>query len=133
MKAQKGFTIIELIVVIAIIAVLSGIIMANVSKYNKSGKDAAIKEQVSQIRIAGTDFFSTNSTYMGMCGAGTGCFNTKSNIVNLGGYIGVNSYFSDSNYCMDFKLSDNATYWCVDNTGYNGPVDNCSSLNIKCN
>ena len=40
MNKQKGFTIIELIVVIAIIAVLAAIVMVNVTKYIAQGKDA---------------------------------------------------------------------------------------------
>jgi type IV pilus assembly protein PilA len=56
-KNKKGFTIIELIVVIVIIAILSVIVTASVVQYIKKGKDAAIKEQISQIKIAATDFF----------------------------------------------------------------------------
>ena len=41
MNKQKGFTIIELIVVIAIIAILAAIVMVNVTQYINKGKDAA--------------------------------------------------------------------------------------------
>ncbi|MCX6722384.1 MAG: prepilin-type N-terminal cleavage/methylation domain-containing protein [Candidatus Staskawiczbacteria bacterium] len=127
-----GFTIIELIIVIAIIAVLSGIVIANVIPYNSKGKDSAIKEQIGQIRIAGTDYFNTYGSYIGMCDSGTGCFNAKSNIINLGGYV-LSPRIASDKYCYDFKLSDNATKWCVDSMGYNGSIDNCTLLNFSCN
>ena len=131
MKSQKGFTIIELIVVIAIIAVLASIVLANVTKYTGKGRDAAIKEQISQIRSAAADFFISNGTYAGMCSSGS-CYNAKNNIANLGGLLGDNQHYGDVYYCIDFKLSDKATLWCVDNSGYVGPLDSCATPPYSC-
>jgi prepilin-type N-terminal cleavage/methylation domain-containing protein len=131
MKNQKAFTIIELIIVIAIIAVLAGIILANVTQYNSKGKDAAIKGQISQIRTAATDFFYANSTYSGMCGSGTACYNVQANIIKLGGSLGSHQQITANAYCMDFTLNS-GTSWCVDNTAYTGPTDNCTSSHVSC-
>ena len=49
---QKGFTIIELVVVIAIISVLASIILVNVVQYNQRGKAAWVLGQVNQIQKA---------------------------------------------------------------------------------
>lgn len=126
-RKEKGFTIIELIVVIAIIAVLSAILVPNVTSYIKKGDDSAIKQQVAQIRIAGTNFFSTNGTYVGMCSPGTECYTARANIDKLKGKLF--SFYPETNtYCISFTLSDGASKWCVDNTGYVGPIDNCDSL-----
>jgi len=132
MEKQKGFTIIELIVVIAIIAILSGIVLANSTKYIGEGKDSAIKGQTSQIRTAGTDFFSAHGTYSGMCDSGTECVKVENNISKLGGRLGDNRYFESTYYCVDYYLSDGATLWCVDNTGYAGPQDNCGTDPYSC-
>jgi type IV pilus assembly protein PilA len=136
MENQKAFTIIELIIVIAIIAVLAGIILANVTQYNSKGKDAAVKGQISQIRTAATDFFYTNGSYnsgTGMCpGTGTtACDKIYANIIKLGGQPGSNKYITANAYCMDFTLNSGAS-WCVDNTSYVGPTDNCTSSHVSC-
>ena len=132
MKNKRGFTIIELVVVIAIIAVLAALILSNVAQYNKKGKDSALKGQISQIRSAGTDFFSSKGTYANMCDPGTGCARIEANIIKLGGFQGDNANVTNSTYCLDFKLSDGVTLWCVDNKGYVGPIDNCANSPYSC-
>jgi prepilin-type N-terminal cleavage/methylation domain-containing protein len=130
---NKGFTIIELIVVIAIIAVLAAIVLTNVTQYIGKGKDAAIKEQVKQIPAVATDYFTTNDTYSGMCATGTKCGQIEANIANLGGQYNVPNIKTDgSAYCMDFILSDGVSKWCIDNTGYSGFQDSCGSLHFSC-
>ncbi|MBI2054021.1 MAG: type II secretion system protein GspG [Candidatus Staskawiczbacteria bacterium] len=51
-KKTKGFTIIEIVVVIAIIAVLAGIVMVNVSSFTKKAKVTAARADVRQLVIA---------------------------------------------------------------------------------
>ena len=48
-KSSKGFTLIELLVVIAIISLLSSVILASLNSARTKTKDAAIKEEVSQM------------------------------------------------------------------------------------
>jgi len=62
-SSQKGFTIIELIVVIAIIAVLSGIVMMNVTQYMMKARNAARKEALRQVQKALELYFSENGSY----------------------------------------------------------------------
>jgi prepilin-type N-terminal cleavage/methylation domain-containing protein len=133
MKQDRGFTIIELIVVIAIIAILATIVLSNVTQYVGKGKDAAIKEQASQMITAAADYFANNGTYTGMCAVGTKCGQIEANISNLGGTFNTPNIKSDgSAYCMDFVLSDGTSKWCVDNTGYAGTQDSCSFLHFSC-
>jgi len=49
---SKGFTIIELIVVIAIIAVLSGIVVSNVNKYQAKARDTRRIADLNQLEKA---------------------------------------------------------------------------------
>lgn len=60
---QKGFTIIELIVVIAIIAVLSGIVMVNVTGYLRDARNAKklidVKNYIQALEL----YYSDHSAY----------------------------------------------------------------------
>jgi len=49
LKNQKAFTIVELVIVLAIISILTGIVVFNVSDYIKKSKIAATKSSVNQI------------------------------------------------------------------------------------
>lgn len=48
-KNEDGFTLIELLVVVAIISLLSSIVMASLTTARNKAKDAAIKEEMSQL------------------------------------------------------------------------------------
>ena len=126
---NRGFTIIELVVVIAIIAILAGVVLINITQYINKGKDTAIKAQVDQIRTAAADYFAANNdSYTGMCpGDGTtGCDQAESNITNLAGSGAYRHLkISSNSYCLSFNLS-NGTAWCIDSTGYAGSNDICN-------
>ena len=87
-KNQKGFTIIELIVVIAIIALLSGIVATNVTKYINKSKQARVKAEFTNIEKALSLFYDKYGNYPGeqsspvgvmaiFCPNGTTCHETK--------------------------------------------------------
>jgi len=62
----SGFTIIELIVVVAVISVLAAIVLSNVSAWNQKGKDAAIKNEMGQIFLAAQQYYQAHGNYGGM-------------------------------------------------------------------
>jgi prepilin-type N-terminal cleavage/methylation domain-containing protein len=59
---KKGFTIIELIVVIAIIAVLASIVLVNVTAYIQKSKETAVLAEFKQILVIATGYFSENGS-----------------------------------------------------------------------
>jgi prepilin-type N-terminal cleavage/methylation domain-containing protein len=62
---SKGFTIIELLVVVAIIAVLAAIVLVNVTGYINQGKNAAIKGNMASMLTNGAVYFDNNGNYGG--------------------------------------------------------------------
>ena len=67
-KLLKGFTIIELVVVIAIIAVLSAIVMVNVTSYIAKSKDSAIKGNMRSMAVDSIKYYDVSlPTYVGLC------------------------------------------------------------------
>ena len=65
---QKGFTLIELIIVIAITAILSGVVLFSVTKYIAKGKDANISGNLAVLIPAGEVWYNESSnSYAGFC------------------------------------------------------------------
>lgn len=69
---SKGFTLIELVVVIAIIAVLSGVILFSVTQYINKGKDSNISGNLAVLIPAGEVYYNAenslnNDGYTGFC------------------------------------------------------------------
>jgi prepilin-type N-terminal cleavage/methylation domain-containing protein len=63
MKRQSGFTIVELIVVIATIAVLASMVLSNVNQYMVKARDAKRIRDLDSIRKALDMYFSDNGYY----------------------------------------------------------------------
>lgn len=60
---QKGFTLIELMVVISIISLLSSIILASLSLARQKANDAKVSENISQVSTAINEYYLDNSNY----------------------------------------------------------------------
>ena len=111
MYKQKGFTIIELIVVIAIIAILAAIVMMNVTGYINKGKDAAARGDLATLQ-ANAIIFNSDST------KGNGTFN---GFLSDPTYTQVSTALTNLAYTLTSKCNDtnglcattNATTWCA--------------------
>ena len=122
MNKTKGFTIIELIVVIAIIAVLAAIVMVNVTQYLNKGKDAAIQGKLSGILTDAAQIYDDTGSYATVCTNATVAAalaaadaaydgNTTANQVTDCNASGTSSFAA----CGQLKGSD--AYFCVDSNG----------------
>lgn len=63
LKRQDGFTLVELMVVVAIIGLLSAVAIPNFKKYQAKAKVSEAKLQLSALYMAETSFFSDFNTY----------------------------------------------------------------------
>jgi len=125
-KKTKGFTLVELLIVIAIIGILSSVVLSNLSGARTKAYDAKVQAQLSNIRQSAEIYYISNVNY----GASTGYCNvgmfadTASGMSNLTisvNYpVGENTILCNSkgtSWAVSDNLASSTTYWCVDNTG----------------
>lgn len=123
---SKGFTIIELLVVVAIIAVLAAIVLVNVTGYINQSKNAAIKGNMATIATNAAVFYDTSANgYSGFSAteqytAPAGAAATANGGTAL--TFGLNTTGNVS-YCACSVLrttnTESGTY-CIDSSGYKG-------------
>ncbi|MCX6723596.1 MAG: prepilin-type N-terminal cleavage/methylation domain-containing protein [Candidatus Staskawiczbacteria bacterium] len=126
MNKSKGFTIIELIVVIAIIAVLAAIVLVNVTGYISKGKDAAIKANLTSLVTNGATYYDQcGSNYLNVnCTAfgsvvfnATAKVNVISNAITAAGSSLVTTENSSLFAACANLQSDSTNAFCVDSGG----------------
>jgi len=122
MNKQKGFTIIELIIVIAIIAVLAAIVLVNVTGYVNRATDAGIKGNMSNMITNAAIYFERTPTGHGddylltliysAADAATMKANGNNALVKFGSA-------TEQIWCSCSKLVvTSGNTFCVDSTGY---------------
>ena len=70
-QQEKGFTLLELLIVLGIIGILSAIALPAYRDYIIRGKIAEATSNLSDMRIKLEQFYQDNRTYVGACVAGT--------------------------------------------------------------
>ena len=137
---KKGFTIIELIVVIAIIAVLAGIVLVNVTQYINKGKDAAIQTSLGGLTTVVTKIAEENGDMLNLCITTDFTYAIQAARTASGGdskLIFCHDATSNPDApCMTgrwvagVQLASSANYYCVDWSGIKREV---SSVPTDCN
>lgn len=78
---MKAFTLIELLVVITIIGILATIVIVNLSTVRGKGQDAAIKQQMSNVRDEAANYYDTQYGYsasaVSAVSGGVACLNSS--------------------------------------------------------
>lgn len=122
-----GFTILELLVVVAIIAILAAISMAAISSSQNKSKNSKIKSQIANLRRVTEVYYASNSNTYGSSASNctSGMFaDTASDVAK---------FVTTANYPSGTTLSCRASstawavsstlfgggYWCTDSTGAN--------------
>jgi len=138
MNKQKGFTIIELIVVIAIIAVLASIVLVNVTQYINKGKDSAIKGNLATLSTNAAVYYDDtakgNGDYTGFTAdTATGCASPIATAITTAGgtLVCAETTTTGAAWCgCSQEKVDTAKYYCVDSTGTK--IENTTACTTSC-
>lgn len=124
-KSGAGFTLVEIMLVVALTALVATIILASMGESRKEAKDAAIKTSLAEIRKAGELLYHETASYEGVCDpSSTGGDDTLS---ELGDFGPVEDYIekqggtifcreSEETYAVISTLN-RGDCWCVDSLG----------------
>lgn len=120
---KNGFTLIEIIVTIAIIAVLSGIILFSITQYIKKGKDSNIQGNLAVLVPAGEAWYNgRGNSYEYFCDS-----SAVDSVKNQLDQTQVLCYVKEPLYqewaaCAD-KFSDSSKAYCVDSRNMKKEID----------
>ena len=162
MRFNKGFTLIEILIVVAIIGILSAIVMASLGSAKGKGNDVAIQSNLANIRAQSELYYS----FVGNYGSGTPspspsysqCANVSGSVIgsstlgfanalkavvklNGGTTLGTDPYVACSNmgtpmsnWAIIASTSKPTVNWCVDSSGQSKsePSTSVGISNAKC-
>jgi prepilin-type N-terminal cleavage/methylation domain-containing protein len=158
-KFKKGFTLLELLVVVAIIAIITSIILVSLSDSRNKGADAAVKSNLDTIRGQSELFYANNdNTFLPPGGStfgiascppynplGTSMFSNDKTISGAiveavrRGSNGSSCYNSGLYWVVAVGLKSNGSHsWCVDSGGNSkqvnlAPAQAINNATFSCN
>ncbi|MBI5133864.1 MAG: prepilin-type N-terminal cleavage/methylation domain-containing protein [Candidatus Taylorbacteria bacterium] len=141
--SRKGFTLVELLISIAIIGIISSIVLGNIASSKQKGTDALIKSNMHDARTAAELYYGDNgNSYAGVCGSipspnggktleynllkaqeawGTTTQPLNISLSTAGAFDIVTCHENGSNYAAETPLKGTSSgaplMWCIDSGG----------------
>ena len=115
-KSQKGFTLIELMIVVAIIGILAAIAIPNFVRFQLKAKTSEGKVNVAAIRTAEEAYFSEFGSYVaGAISPAANGGTTKTSFVDVGGF-NIVGWAPEGQVYFNYEvvISANATGYVAD-------------------
>ncbi|MEA3452724.1 MAG: prepilin-type N-terminal cleavage/methylation domain-containing protein, partial [Patescibacteria group bacterium] len=136
-RTKKGFTLIEVLIVVAIIGILATIVIVSLRETSDRGRNTKIIAAVVQARKIAEDMYVVNGSYESLCdGAGGPSSNSELQTIQMdvaeyGRSLAC--YSGDYHYCISVLLiGENANYFCIDDQGRNieTTADHCDDIDF---
>lgn len=114
---KKAFTLIEMLVVVAIIGILAAVALTSLGPSRDKAKDTRIISGVNQARVIAESFYNpVNNSYESLDLSNPKFNDTKNEISNNGGNLQMKK--ASSSYALYSNLAtDLNKYYCVDSKG----------------
>lgn len=139
MKQQQGFSLIELLVVVMIIAVLAAIAIPSYSRYGFRARRADAQDILMRIATQQERFYATNNRYGALTEIGYSADPVKSDKgyyqVSLGGSLGANSAtYTATATPLGSQIPDVCGALSINNAGVKLPLatDTTKNTNGNC-
>lgn len=135
----SGFTLVELLVIIAIIGLISSILAAGIKGQLDRARDARAKSNMNQLRIEAVEIRQDYGSYDPsiLCCDGPSCKpEVVKNCDEVESLVKIEPVINSTTneFCIYVKLSS-GLYFCLDSAGVAGEfdsVDNCTSTSYSC-
>lgn len=125
---RKGFTLIELMVVIAVIGILASLVLVTYPTAQGRANDGVIMSDADQIRVAAEVFRGINGDYNGLAADD----DVDALVTDANGRNGAEDDFAFAfpaagfaSYCAFIELNS-GKFWCVDSHYFSGQQDACN-------
>lgn len=140
---SKGFTLIEILIVIAIIGILASIVVVSLRGASERTKNTKIVTDIVQVRkVAEVMYVQEATGYENLCSQGTLNVNNETLLTlknDIEYYSGssdvITCYASVRSYCVSVELLGVQTKWfCIDDEGNNEEftTNPCIDADSKC-
>jgi len=119
-----GFTLVEIMVVVAITVLMVTVILVSMAESRKEAKDAAIKTSLGEIRKASEFLYDLNASYVGVCNLVDNTLSELGDFGRIEDYIEMQggavfcreSAGAEGGYAVISSLN-RGNCWCVDSLG----------------
>ncbi len=120
---KRGFTLTEVLVIVAIIGLLASLILINLDQSRKRARDSVIVTALTEVRNVAALYNDSNETYVGVCDS-AGSLSNSGDLGRIKAHIEENNGSSGVIRCNDSEnefaviVSLNmGNCWCVDYKG----------------
>lgn len=133
MQKNKGFTLLEILVVIAIVGVLASIVLVLLGNAKNKSLDNKVKAVLNQARTQASIFYTTGGTYSGVCTSTNDTANPKGiygMVLSAAQVVGISSVTvngtgstttatcntNGTTFAAEVPITGTGNLWCVDGT-----------------